>query len=273
MSPSEWKALHGAHAILEFGRAAPTLLQSESLAVITIAWVAMSLFARNSTSVKKMLIPNSTKFESCEHHELHTDARRIGKALREDLESRCGVHKVTDIEKIAMVLDPRPKDLKSSWCPFNTEEKEDCWTMQWALADSLVKTMAKAHHKADAAASDQGAPDKQHHYNVLDDAFSALDGDHDSGLVFEEGELHSELQDWRSNGVCVGTKKMTSHDPFQFCKERREAYPTLHLAAMLVLGGMASAARVERTSRFWVEKSAWKRRKNMSFFFLAQSTF
>ena len=117
------------------------------------------------------------------------------------------------------------------------------------MADSLVETMARAHHKAHAAASDQGAPNKQHRYNILDDAFSALDDDHHSDLEFEEGVLHSELQDWRANGVCVGTKKMTSHDPLQFWKERREACPTLHLAAMLVLGGMASAARVhvERT--------------------------
>ena len=81
MSPSEWKALRGAHAILKFGRAASKLLQSESLVVISIAWVDMSWFACNSTSVKNMLIPNSAQFESCEHHELHADARCIGKAL------------------------------------------------------------------------------------------------------------------------------------------------------------------------------------------------
>ena len=243
MSPSEWKALRGTHAILEFGRGASTLLQSESLVVISIAWLAMSLFSKNSINIKKILKPNSTNFDTCQHHDLHSDARRVGKALNKDLEARCGAHKITDIEKNAMVLDPRTKDLKSSWCPFDSEEREECWT----LADSLVKAIAKNNHKAGGTKQATTTQHKRQD-DLLEDAFSALHDDDDDGILeFEAGQFHPELQDWRANGVCVGTKKITSFYPLNFWRERREGYQSLHLAAMLVLGGMASAARVEMT--------------------------
>ena len=75
MSPSKWKALHGTHAILELDRGASTLLQSESRVVISIAWLAMSLFAKNFINVKKIMVPKSTNFETCKHQDLHSDAR------------------------------------------------------------------------------------------------------------------------------------------------------------------------------------------------------
>ena len=75
MTPTEWNALRGIHAILEFGRRASTLLQSESLVVISIAWLAMSLFSKNSINIKKILKPNSTDFDTCQHHDLHSDAQ------------------------------------------------------------------------------------------------------------------------------------------------------------------------------------------------------
>ena len=85
----------------------------------------------------------------------------------------------------------------------------------------------------------------------MDDAFFALHDDDDDDdadiLEFEVGELHPKLQDWRANGMCVGTKKITSFDPLNFWQERCEGYKSLHLAALLVLGGMASAAHAERT--------------------------
>ena len=137
----------------------------------------------------------------------------MGKALHTDLEPQCGVHKITAIEKIAMVLDPCTKDLKSSWCPFNSEEREECW----ALADSLVKAIAKEHHKAGAAKeATPGATQAKRQDDLLDDAFSALHDDDADILKFEVGELHPELQDWRANGMCGGTKKLTSFDPLNF---------------------------------------------------------
>ena len=41
------------------------------------------------------------------------------------------------------------------------------------------------------------------------------------------------------------------------------------LAAMIHYENVMYQESLTHTSRFWVEKSAWKRRKNMSFFFSA----
>lgn len=112
-----------------------------------------------------------------------------------------------------MVLDPHTKDLKSSWCPFDSEERGECWT----LADSLVKSIAKHNHKASGAKQATTTHDKRQD-DLLEDAFSALhDGDDDANILeIEAGQLHPELQDWRANGVWVGTKKIPSFDPLHF---------------------------------------------------------
>ena len=243
LGPLEWKALRGIHAVIEFGHGASTVLQTESLSVIAISWLTISLFARHAVNVRRQLSSvDATKYENTAQHLLHPYAKRVGKALKKDLDKRFGADKITDIEKIAMVLDPRTKDLRASWCPFGPAEKEECW----ALADVLVRKLAVAPVPEAPVEADVMPT----HEDFLDDAYATLIMDDEPEDAVGDGDgnsLHPELQDWRTNGVCVGTACMLKFDPLKFHHGRCDTSPVVSAAAKLVLGGMAAAARVEQT--------------------------
>jgi hypothetical protein len=88
----------------------------------------MLLFAEHALCVDRILsAADPTKWEDVQHATLHPEAKRVGKALHRDLKKRFCASKVNMAEKLAMVFDPRTKDLDESWCPFSPSEKEEIW--------------------------------------------------------------------------------------------------------------------------------------------------
>ena len=134
--------------------------------------------------------------------------------------------------------------IHESWCPFSPSEKEEIWKEATKLAYKMKPVSGPG---ANSTATPQAASKRE---DLIGNGMARLMKKRriaPSTPTKDASPLHPEILDWKVHGTCVGLGEGYRDYPvLHSWMQKSSTSPDASKAALMVLGLMVAAARVER---------------------------